>query len=271
MEALRALRERLRAASRRNLPVGLEEAPEAVARHFVNLAGYETAVFLRRLVPRAGRVLVVGVGTGRDWWYLRLDNDVVGLDLVEQSTVPEVVIADLSERIPFEDGTFAAVVISDVLEHVFRDLDALRESRRVLAPAGVLVVNLPYGDDIGDHHVRVYTRATARRLLEAAGFRVVEEIERGPLAHLDRYAPWRALFHGAHLARFLMTGDPGYDRTLRWLVAIDWFFGRRRISPGRWSKRHGAYLRAVKAPVRDFAAINREWYRDQGQAQMSRS
>jgi SAM-dependent methyltransferase len=268
--ALRTWHERLRAASRRNLPDGLEVVPDAVARHFVNLGGYEIAVFLRRLVPHVGRVLVVGVGTGRDWWYLGLENDVVALDLVDQSTVPDVVIADFSDRIPFDTGMFAAVVISDVLEHVFDDLNALRESHRVLADDGVLVVNLPYGDDIGDHHVRVFTRATAHRLFEAAGFRIVEEVERGPLAHLDRYALWRALYHGAHLARFLVTGDPGYDRTLRRLVAIDWFFGRRCISPGRWSKRHGAYLKAVKAPARDFTAVNREWYRNQGEAQTSR-
>lgn len=268
---LRVPRERLRKASRRNLPRGLEAVPDAVARHFVNLGGYEIAVFLRRLVPRSGRVLVIGVGTGRDWWYLGLENDVVALDVVDQSTVPDVVVADFSEQIPFDAGSFAAVVISDVLEHVFEDLRALRECHRVLADDGVLVVNLPYGDDIGDHHVRVYTRATAYRLLQAAGFQVTEEVERGPLAHLDRYAAWRVLFHGAHLLRFLVAGDPGYDRTLRRLASIDWFFGRRMISPGRVSKRHGAYLKAVKGPERDFVAVNREWYRNQGQAQMSGS
>ena len=63
--------------------------PHAVARHFVNLGGYEIAVFLRRLVPTGGRVLVVGVGTGRDWWYLGLENETIALDVVGQSTVPD--------------------------------------------------------------------------------------------------------------------------------------------------------------------------------------
>ena len=263
------LRARLRVAARANLPAGLEDAPDPVARHFANLGGYEIAVFMRRLVPVGGRVLVVGVGTGRDWWYLGLANEVVALDLVPQSTVPEVILADFSSELPFPDGHFDAVAISDVLEHVFDDLTALRNCHRVLAPDGVLVLNVPYGDDIGEHHVRVYTRATLRRLLAAAGFQVVEEVERGPLAHLDRYAPWRAAFHGFHAARLLLTGNAGYDRTLARLAAFDWWFGSRRIAPSRFSKRHGVYVKAVKAEERDFIEINRRWYAEQGEQQFT--
>jgi SAM-dependent methyltransferase len=267
-ELVHVLRNRLRAASRKNLPPGLENVPEPVARHFANLSGYEIAVFLRRLVPRRTRTLIVGVGAGRDWWYLGLDNEVVALDVAEQSTVPNVVLADFSRDIPFPDEYFGAVVISDVLEHVIDDLAALRNCRRVLRGDGVLVLNLPYGDDIGDHHVRVYTRATIRRLLAAVGFSVVNEVERGPLAHLDRYRMWRAMFHGYHFLRLVLFADPGYDRTLRRLAQIDWFFGSRRIVPTRLSKRHGAYLTAVKAPPRDFIQLNREFYTEQGSRQI---
>lgn len=265
-----AARERLHEASRRSLPPGLERVPDAVARHFFNLGGYEIAVFLRRLVPRGGRILVVGVGTGRDWWYLGLENEAVALDVVEQSTVPDVVIADFSRELPFPDEHFGAVVISDVLEHVFDDLAALRHCRRVLVADGCLVVNVPYGDDVGDHHVRVYTRATARRLLAAAGFEVVEEVERGPLAWLDRYNAWRMLFHAFHAARFALTGEPGYQRTLARLTVIDWWIGSRRVAPTRFSKRHGAYLKAVKVPARDFVEVQRDWYVDQGERQLGR-
>jgi SAM-dependent methyltransferase len=267
---VRSARDRLRVASRRSLPPGLQDVPEPVARHFVNLSGYEIAVFLRRLVPRGGRVLVVGVGAGRDWWYLGLDNEAVALDLVDQSTVPDVVVADVARELPFPDAHFDAVVMSDVLEHIFDDLAALRNCRRVLAPEGCLVLNVPYGDDIGDHHVRVYTPATLARLLAAAGFEVVEEVERGPLAHLDRYTLWRVGFHGFHLLRLMLSGNAGYERTLVRLVAVDWWFGSRRLSPGRISRRHGAYLKAIKAPERDFVAVNRRWYAEQGRQQLAR-
>jgi hypothetical protein len=77
-------------------------------------------------------------------------------------------------------------------------------------------------------------------------------------------------FHGFHLLRWLAKGDPGYDRTLARLAALDWWFGSRRISPGRLSKRHGAYVKAVKAPAVDFTALNRSWYAEQGARQLSR-
>jgi hypothetical protein len=95
----------------------------------------------------------------------------------------------------------------------------------------------------------------------------VEEVERGPLAHLDRYVAWRALFHGVHALRLSLTGDPGYESTLRRLVAVDWWFGRRRLSPARFSKRHGAYVRALKAAPQDFVEVNRQLYADQGLSQ----
>jgi SAM-dependent methyltransferase len=263
------VRRRLRAASRLSLPAGLEHVPEPVARHFVNLGGFEIALFLRRLTPSPGRVLVIGVGAGRDYYYLGLRNEVIALDLVTQSTVPSAILADFSEEIPLPAKSIDAVVISDVLEHVFDDRRALTNCRTVLKDDGCLILNVPYGDDIGDHHVRVYTRATVYRLLLASGFHAVEEVERGPLAHLDRYWPWRALYHGVHLMRFLVSGDPGYDRTLRWLTAVDWWFGHRRLSPARFSKRHGAYIKAVKAQPRDFTQVNRELYVDQGSRQLS--
>lgn len=266
---LEATRRALREASRSALPRGLEAVPDSVARHFVNLGGYEVASFLRQLTPSTGRVLVVGVGTGRDYYYLGLQNEVVALDLVPQDTIADVTLADLAEALPFPAGSFDAVVVADVLEHVMDDRAALLNCRRVLSDAGVLVMNVPYGDDLGDHHVRVYTRATLRRLLQSAGFRVEREIERGPLAHLDRYRPWQALFHGAHLLRWLLTGNPNYERTLRRLVAIDWWFGSRRCAPTRFTKRHGAYIRAVKSHPIDFTEVNRKLYVHQGRSQMS--
>lgn len=241
--------------------------PSPVARHFVNLGGYEVGEFIRRLTPVGGRALVVGVGVGRDYYRLGLENEVVALDLVPQSTVPDVVLADFSEEIPFPDGSFDAIVISDVLEHVFDDRAALRNCRRVLRDSGSLILNVPYGDDLGNHHVRVYTRATLRRLLASAGFAVVEEVERGPLAHLDRYVPWRAAFHAVHMLRMAVTGDPGYERTLRRLVAIDWWIGTHRLAPTRFSKRHGAYLRAVKCEPTDYVEVNRRMYTDQAAQQ----
>ena len=133
------------------------------------------------------------------------------------------------------------------------------------------MLNVPFGDDLGDHHVRVYTRATLGRLLASAGFAVVEEVERGPLAHLDRYLPWRVGFHALHMLRFLITGDPGYEQTLKRLAAVDWWIGRHGLAPTRISKRHGAYVRAVKSEPTDYTDVNRRMYTDQALHQYGQS
>jgi hypothetical protein len=68
-----------------------------------------------------------------------------------------------------------------------------------------------------------------------------------------------------------VTGEPAYDRTLRRLVAVDWWFGSRRLSPARFSKRHGVYLSAAKGDATDYGEVNRELYAEQGQKQYSGS
>ncbi|HWE51625.1 MAG TPA: methyltransferase domain-containing protein [Bryobacteraceae bacterium] len=47
------------------------------------------------------------------------------------------------ESLPFADGSFDLVVAFEVIEHLERWQDMLREARRVLKPAGVLLVSTP--------------------------------------------------------------------------------------------------------------------------------
>ena len=46
-------------------------------------------------------------------------------------------------RLPFPDGAFDVVVISEVLEHIPDDRDAIAELDRVLRPGGTLAVTVP--------------------------------------------------------------------------------------------------------------------------------
>jgi len=48
------------------------------------------------------------------------------------------------EEAAFEDASFDVVLMLDVLEHLHRPFDTLREVSRVLAPGGTLVVQCPY-------------------------------------------------------------------------------------------------------------------------------
>lgn len=110
--------------------------------------------------------------------------------------------------------SFDVVVCADVLEHLPRPERLLEKVRAWLAPGGTLLVSLPnvanlsvraalaagrfrYADRgiLDRTHLRFFTRATGRKLLEDAGFRILAvEATAMPyelaLAALGR-APWR--------------------------------------------------------------------------------
>jgi SAM-dependent methyltransferase len=103
---------------------------------------------------------------------------------------PADVRLDLT-ALPFRSGAFDAILCSHVLEHVPDDGAAMRELRRVLAPAGWAILHVPLNPSLersfedasitgprererafGQHdHVRVYGRDYWQRL-EEAGFDV---------------------------------------------------------------------------------------------------
>jgi ubiquinone/menaquinone biosynthesis C-methylase UbiE len=107
-----------------------------------------------------------------------------GIDVSEEAArrarrkVPGAAVAVGSiSALPFADGQFGAVVSCDVLCHRLVDeRAALAELRRVLAPAGVLVLNLPAhpwlhsAHDRRVHNARRYSRAGLARLLRDGGF-----------------------------------------------------------------------------------------------------
>jgi len=85
-------------------------------------------------------------------------------------------------RLPFDDGSFDAVVGSEVLEHIGDDEGAIAELARVLRPGGRMAVTVPtrwpericwaldhnYHDTPGGH-VRIYRQHELELKLERAG------------------------------------------------------------------------------------------------------
>jgi len=134
-----------------------------------------------------------------------------GIDLVlphlrkarrNTANLPAVLVGNASiYNLPFPDETFDAVLLSEILEHVDRDVDALREVRRVLKPGGLALITVPHADypfwwdpinktletlfdthigrgplaGIWAFHVRLYTPETLRETVLEAGFRVEAE------------------------------------------------------------------------------------------------
>jgi SAM-dependent methyltransferase len=173
---------------------------------------------VRRYVPLEGaRILDVGCGLGLYVQRFRDFSDQVhGVDIdadkVREAslTLPHIQQAS-ADNLPYPDNTFDVVFSHEVLEHVPDDVQAMRESYRVLKPGGRLVIfvpnrgypfethgiywrgvyhfgNIPLVNYLPDRwrkrlcpHVRAYTRKGLGHLLQGLAGRIVV---------------WRCLFAG---------------------------------------------------------------------------
>lgn len=136
-------------------------------------------------VPKTGRILDAGTGTGANLGMLREDgfSNTVGLDFSEDAvrfcaakglSVQQGSLTDL----PLETETFDFCFATDVIEHIDDDAKALEEIARVLKPGGKVLVTVPafrslwgYNDDRA-HHKRRYRLGELRSRIEAAGLSV---------------------------------------------------------------------------------------------------
>lgn len=142
---------------------------------------------VRRYFAQAQSVLEIGCGTGYTLGALRRalpEARLTGTELfregleVARSRWPETTLTQADARaLPFS-SEFDLVAAFDVLEHIDDDARALAEARRVLKPAGGLIVTVPQhqwlwsaADDYAQHQRR-YSRRQLICSAEAAGFDV---------------------------------------------------------------------------------------------------
>jgi SAM-dependent methyltransferase len=102
---------------------------------------------------------------------------------ISETVSSSCVVAD-ALRLPFDDGSFDRVIVSEVLEHVVHDAAALGEVGRVLKPGGRAAVTVPrwwperlcwslsdeYHSNEGGH-VRIYRAGQLAARLDASGLR----------------------------------------------------------------------------------------------------
>jgi SAM-dependent methyltransferase len=95
--------------------------------------------FHRRLLESCptGRVLDIGGGTAH---IKESRPDVISTDILSFPGID--VVAD-AHRLPFQNESFAAVVMLDVLHHLERPIEFLKESSRILKPGGRLAMIEP--------------------------------------------------------------------------------------------------------------------------------
>jgi SAM-dependent methyltransferase len=115
-------------------------------------------------------------------------------------------LAPIDGPLPLEDNTFDVVWSSEVIEHVADTGRWLSEVRRVLAPAGRLLLTTPahgrlrvllggieqFSEPLGDH-LHLYTRGSLTGLLREFGFGEVIVRASGGLPLLRRVLLARAV------------------------------------------------------------------------------
>jgi SAM-dependent methyltransferase len=232
--------------------------PSRVQRYYNNILGFEYAEAVRKMVGDKQKVLVIGDGGGRDYYYLKMHGKkVIALDIAPQPVIPDLVLGDAA-RLPFKGGSFDAVVCMEVLEHLFEDVTALQDIRRVLKDDGVFVLSVPFYNDIPEYHVRVHTPKTIRRLLEYSGFQVVQFVEKGGgMSRLAGSFPYLVMMHGMNLLSWWIFRKTFYIEVNRKFSRIDWHIGTSKWKfLHRWSKAYGAFIKCYKGQPKDFRELN---------------
>lgn len=97
-----------------------------------------------------GRLLDLGCGKAPLYGvYAPHASEVVGVDWAPGEHVD--LCCDLAHPLPFEDGRFDTVILSDVLEHVPDPQLLWRELARLLVPGGKVILNVPFYYSIHAH------------------------------------------------------------------------------------------------------------------------
>ncbi len=129
------------------------------------------------------KILDIGCGAGKNaetftklgksWG---IDSSTEAIKFCKRRGLKNIYLAK-SDKLPFKNDFFNVVTLLDVLEHV-EEKSTLSEINRVLAPNGILVINVPAfpwlwskWDEVL-HHRRRYTRKSLEKVLSQNGLKI---------------------------------------------------------------------------------------------------
>lgn len=238
--------------------------PPSVLRYYNNITGYEYANFVKKSVRDKKSVLIVGDAGGRDYHLLKAEGKkVTVIDISPQKTIKKLIVSDITKPIPFRNESFDAVVMCEVIEHLFEDYFALQQIRNILKEDGYLILSVPFYHDKCEFHVRIHSPLTIKRLLEYSGFEIIEFVEKGGgIATLDKMRIFVFLKHFANYIYFLAFKKTFYRKLVSLATKIDWKIGLRKNSIHKWSKHYGAFIKCTKGKFIDLSKDSIPYFKD---------
>lgn len=146
--------------------------------HTFSLASYLLEKATRPRIDRYARGTLLDAGSGRSPYKKELQArgvQVVSIDVEDRAGEIDHV-TDIQDMPPIADSSMDVVLCTQVLEHVPRPWDAVREIERVLKPGGTLILSVPHLSLIHEapHDYYRYTRYGLTSMIEAAGLEVAE-------------------------------------------------------------------------------------------------
>lgn len=182
-------------------------------------------------------VLDIPAGEGSFTRRLIPDYDVTSADVqdflkAEGSTYAH---ADMTERLPWGDGTFDAIVNIDGIEHIERQFDFILECRRVLRPGGHLIISTP---NISALRSRWRYLATG---FHNKGKVPLDEAHVTPWHHIALLS-FPQLRYMLHRSGFRIT-----EVTTNRIKTISWIYAP--LVPLAWMMTKGVFLKEEKDPV----------------------
>lgn len=172
-----------------------------------------------------------------------IDRSIFAL-LVARSKVKDadLILAD-ARFLPYRSNSYGVVLCSEVLEHIRREDQVVKEIQRVLAKCGVTIVTVPQGEqhwteeDLEDGHLRRYTKMHLAKMFESTGFKIDELICWGfPMAVIFRKLVSTPIFrrrlHERMSKSRLVRGIGPLLRIVVMLLRIDDIFKNRHLGLG---------------------------------------
>lgn len=139
------------------------------------------AHFYDRAIPAYARGRLIDLGCGKAPLYLKYRDHVDSATCVDWGNTPHRNEhldreCDLTQPLPFDDGSFDTIVLSDVLEHLPQPELLWAEMHRILATDGCVLMNVPYFYPLHEipYDFYRYSGFALRRFAEQQGFEVLQ-------------------------------------------------------------------------------------------------